>query len=80
MLKYWTTTRTTDAGIRINAFSDIRRAVANNKIRLNNYSISFGESTVAVSTTCAESTTVNLHDNKGRKQKVAYTHNDGEIR
>lgn len=67
----------TGAGVQINAFSDIRRAVANDNINLNNGSISFGESTVVVNNTDTESTTVNLYDNKGRKQKVAYTHNDG---
>ena len=67
----------TGAGVQIDAFSDIRRAVANDNINLNNGSISFGESTVVVNNTDRESTTVNLYDNKGRKQKVAYTHNDG---
>lgn len=67
----------TGAGIQIDEFSDIRRAVANDNISLNNGSISFGTSTVVVNNTESESTTVNLYDNKGRKQKVAYTHNDG---
>ena len=67
----------TGAGIQINDFSDIRRAVASDNISLNNGTISFDEMTVVVNDTDSESTTVNLYDNTGKKQKVAYTHNDG---
>ena len=69
----------TGAGIQIDAFSDIRRAVVNDNISFNNGTISFGESTVVVNNTESESTTVNLFSNQGSQQKVVYTHSDGGL-
>ena len=67
----------TGAGIQVDGVSDIERAVQNGNIELNNGAISFGNATVNLGTSESESTTVNLYDNRGRKQKVAYTHSDG---
>ena len=67
----------TGAGIQVDGVSDIERAVQNGNINFENGAVSFGGATVNLGYSESESTTVNLYDNKGKKQKVAYTHNDG---
>ena len=67
----------TGAGIQIDEVSDIERAVQNGNINFGNGVVSLGSATVNLGSSESESTTVNLYDNQGRKQKVAYTHSDG---
>ncbi|MBQ7199693.1 MAG: hypothetical protein IJS29_10565 [Selenomonadaceae bacterium] len=68
---------TSKAGIQIDSVSDITRALQSGSIVLEDGTISFGDAKVKVNDEESESTTVNLYDNKGKKQKVVYTHSNG---
>ena len=65
------------AGVQINSAADLARAIGNGNINLGDGQISFGDTTVNFGNENAESTIVNLFNNQGRKQKVAYTHSEG---
>ena len=67
----------TGAGIQVDEVSDIERAVSNGNINFGDGIVSLGSATVNLGTSESESTVVNLFDNQGRKQKVAYTNSDG---
>ena len=67
----------TGAGIQVDEVSNIERAVSNGNINFGNGIVSLSGATISLGTSESESTTVNLFDNQGRKQKVAYTHSDG---
>ena len=68
----------TNAGIQVNSFSSIERAIRENYIELNNNEISFENAKVKLNPDAeATSTVVNLFNNTGVKTKVAYTHSDG---
>ena len=65
------------AGIQINDAADIKRAISNGNINFGNGQISFGNTTVNFGNENAESTIINLYNNQGVVQKIAYTHSDG---
>ena len=67
----------TGAGIQLNETADITRAIANNNITLEAGAVSFGNSKVSFNGGDENSSIVNLYNNQGKKQKVAYTHIDG---
>ena len=67
----------TGAGIQINETSDIEKAIANNNITLGAGYLSFGSSKVYFGNGDENSSSVNLFNNQGIKQKIAYTNNDG---
>ena len=67
----------TGAGIQFNDMADQRLAILSGNVTLGNGSISFNGTTVYVGNEDDNSTTVNLFNNKGISQKIAYTHSEG---
>ena len=65
------------AGIQVNSTADIQRAIENGNISLSDGKITFGDTTVNLGNEETESTIVNLFNNQGVKQKVAYTNSEG---
>ena len=66
------------AGVQVNGSSDIMRSISNGNITFSDGQISFGSAIVNFGNdNPTESITVNLYNNQGKKQKVAYTHSDG---
>ena len=64
-------------GIQTNDYADIEQAILNGYINVGNGAISFGNSAVQFSNEDDSAFTVNLFNNSGVSQKVAYTNSNG---
>ena len=67
----------TGAGVQLNDAADLQKAITNGIITLGSGKITFNGMTIDIGDDDAESTTINLFNNKGVNQKVVYTHDNG---